>query len=43
MMRSRFRVRKDMLNMMTQSISIFIFQISFCAFIFRANVVDELD
>lgn len=42
MLRSRFRVRKDMLNMMTQSISIFIFQASFCIFIFKTDVIDKL-
>ena len=38
MQKKEFRLKKDMLNMMTQVIAIFIFEISFCAFILEEEL-----
>jgi len=38
MQKKEFRLKKDMLNMMTQVIAIFIFEISFCAFILKDEI-----
>ena len=41
MLKSKFRLKKDMLNMMTQTIAIFIFQACFCLFILNNTVLGE--
>ena len=41
MFKEKFRLKKDMLNMMTQTIAIFIFQLAFCLFILKNSVIDQ--
>ena len=43
MLTHKYKLKKDMLNMMTQTIAIFIFQGSFCIFILRNSVLTELE
>lgn len=42
MLKRKFNLKKDMLNMMTQTVAIFIFQGSFCYMILQASVIDKL-